>query len=328
MVSVGKFLRERLALDGPPHMLPGHMKQPLFLTGPAIILMILVQGVLGMLLIQFYHPAYSAYPSVVSIVEDTKYGAFYRNLHYWIANIIILTLVLHLLKNSLIGAFGRPREVQWTIGIALGLVVVSFYLTGIVIKQDQEAYVTYANNSGAIEALTSVDYIISGGVVKRLPPMSRIFLVHAALLPILGLLLLVGHVQLARRFGPTVQSWVEESARTLRLSRYLLLVVAFVLIAVAASAALSQLFPAPLGGQAEWGTPVGRPVWVSLWTYALEGLIGGVGTGLGWFIVISLLLAAPVIAATTGKAPRRIGLTIFGIILILWAVLTVLSQVR
>jgi len=65
-----------------------------------------------------------------------------------------------------------------------------------------------------------------------------------------------------------------------------------------------------------------------LWTYALEGLIGGVGTGLGWFIVISLLLAAPVIAATTGKAPRRIGLTIFGIILILWAVLTVLSQVR
>jgi ubiquinol-cytochrome c reductase cytochrome b subunit len=75
-----------------------------------------------------YHGAYDplrgtkmsvAYKSVLDISYDYKAGLLFRQTHHWAADVFVASMVLHLMRVFFTGAFRKPRELIWLIGLAM-----------------------------------------------------------------------------------------------------------------------------------------------------------------------------------------------------------------
>jgi ubiquinol-cytochrome c reductase cytochrome b subunit len=70
-----------------------------------------------------------AYASVLHISFSVKAGLLIRQTHHWAANVFVAAIVLHVLRVFFTGAFRKPRELTYLIGISmLGLVLLEGYL--------------------------------------------------------------------------------------------------------------------------------------------------------------------------------------------------------
>jgi len=61
----------------------------------------------------------AAYKSVVDISLQYPAGLLMRQTHHWAADVFVAAIVLHLMRVFFTGAFRRPRELTWTIGLIL-----------------------------------------------------------------------------------------------------------------------------------------------------------------------------------------------------------------
>jgi quinol---cytochrome-c reductase cytochrome b subunit len=78
-----------------------------------------------------YHGSYAplngqevsqAYASAVSISLDVKAGLLIRQTHHWAALVFVAAIVTHMLRIFFTGAFRKPRDLNWFVGITLALV--------------------------------------------------------------------------------------------------------------------------------------------------------------------------------------------------------------
>jgi ubiquinol-cytochrome c reductase cytochrome b subunit len=60
-----------------------------------------------------------AYRSVVDLSLDRKAGLLIRQTHHWAADVFIVAIVLHLLRILLTGAFRKPRELTYYLGVLM-----------------------------------------------------------------------------------------------------------------------------------------------------------------------------------------------------------------
>jgi quinol---cytochrome-c reductase cytochrome b subunit len=85
-----------------------------------------------------YHGSYTplqgqemseAYRSVVDISFTVKAGLLIRQTHHWAADVFVAAIVLHLMRVVFTGAFRKPRELTYLIGLALlGTTLLEGYL--------------------------------------------------------------------------------------------------------------------------------------------------------------------------------------------------------
>ena len=61
----------------------------------------------------------AAYKSVLDISFTVKAGLLIRQTHHWAADIFLLAIVLHLMRVFFTGAFRKPRELTWIIGLLM-----------------------------------------------------------------------------------------------------------------------------------------------------------------------------------------------------------------
>ena len=75
-----------------------------------------------------YHGAYrqldgqtmsAAYKSVVDLSLSYKAGLLMRQTHHWAADVFIAVMVIHLMRVFFTGAFRKPRELTWIVGLLL-----------------------------------------------------------------------------------------------------------------------------------------------------------------------------------------------------------------
>jgi ubiquinol-cytochrome c reductase cytochrome b subunit len=64
-------------------------------------------------------PMSEAYRSVVDISFEIKAGLLIRQAHHWAANLFVAAIVLHLLRIFFTGAFRKPRELTWLVGLLM-----------------------------------------------------------------------------------------------------------------------------------------------------------------------------------------------------------------
>jgi len=96
---------------------------------------------------QFYNPIPDgARDSMRYILTSAPAGFFARNLHYWAANAMLLTALLHMLRVLYTGAYKRPREANWLVGVGLLALTVGLVFTGSALKWDQEGLEGIAHN--------------------------------------------------------------------------------------------------------------------------------------------------------------------------------------
>ncbi len=60
-----------------------------------------------------------AYKSVVDISFDVKAGLLIRQTHHWAANVFVAAIVLHLIRIFFTGAYRKPRELTYVIGVLM-----------------------------------------------------------------------------------------------------------------------------------------------------------------------------------------------------------------
>src|SRR4051812_46071492 len=61
----------------------------------------------------------AAYDSTLALSFDVRGGLFMRQLHHWAALLFVASIIVHMLRIYFTGAFRRPRETNWFIGIGL-----------------------------------------------------------------------------------------------------------------------------------------------------------------------------------------------------------------
>jgi hypothetical protein len=75
-----------------------------------------------------YHGSYAplrgqrvseAYQSTVNISFSVRGGLLIRQMHHWAADIFVGSIVVHMARIFFTGAFRKPREANWTIGLVL-----------------------------------------------------------------------------------------------------------------------------------------------------------------------------------------------------------------
>src|SRR6266511_3255435 len=75
-----------------------------------------------------YHGAYvplhgvkvsEPYNSVLNISFNVRAGLVMRQMHHWTANVFVAAIVVHLCRIFFTGAFRKPREINWWVGLTL-----------------------------------------------------------------------------------------------------------------------------------------------------------------------------------------------------------------
>ena len=137
MGTVRSWFAERLPVTGDQlreltnEPVPYHLKRWWFALGGTPAYLFVVQIVTGILLAFYYEASPStAYESVRYITEEAAFGWFIRSVHKWAATLMIAAVILHQMRVYFTGAFRKPRELNWMIGMCLLLCTLGLGFTG------------------------------------------------------------------------------------------------------------------------------------------------------------------------------------------------------
>jgi ubiquinol-cytochrome c reductase cytochrome b subunit len=174
--------------------------------GSMAVFFFIIQVFTGGLLAFNYAPTPGeAYNSVKYIMTELTGGSLIRGLHHWGASMMLIIVVLHMLQVFLYGAYKKPREATWMMGVVLLLITLAFGLTGYLLPWDNRAYWgTVVTTQIAGQAPIAGPYLtrLLGGSVGNVT-FSRFYALHTVLLPPLTMILIGIHIYLVRKHGVT-----------------------------------------------------------------------------------------------------------------------------
>lgn len=214
MVQIGAWLHERIPVS--PGQLaeltnepvPNHLKKWWFCLGGTPAYLFVVQIVTGILLALYYQPTpETAYESVRYITEQASFGWFIRSLHKWAATLMIAAMILHQMRVYFTAAYQRPRELNWLIGMCLLMATLLTGFTGYSLVFEQLSFwgaTVAANISDAAPVVGGfAKRMLLGGQEYNERTLSRLYILHAAILPGTIVLLVICHIAQVRMHGVT-----------------------------------------------------------------------------------------------------------------------------
>ena len=135
-----------------------------------------------------------AYNSILELSFDIRAGLVMRQIHHWAAVMFVATVLLHLLRVFFTGAFRRPREINWVIGLTLFSLAMFNGFTGYSLPDDLLSgtglRIAYSIALSIPVIGSWVAFLIFGGEFPAEEIIGRLFVVHVLLIPgaIAGLL--------------------------------------------------------------------------------------------------------------------------------------------
>jgi len=306
---------ERLGLSGLAYPVPAHANGIGYILGGITFFGFVILGVTGIWLAQFYHPTpAAARESVVYIMNVAPLGDLVRGIHFWVSNIVMATVLLHLGRIFATGSYKRPREANWLIGLALLAVTLGLIFTGTVLKWDQEGYEALAHNVEAGNLLGAFGFWFSEDFSTSLPILGRLYIAHVVILPGLGALLLIAHFLLVKHHGisalpahadAAVDGGPTPSTVGSTFTAHLVRMAGFGLLILAVGTVLALVWPAGLGPRPVPGVEETKPPWMFLPLYPFEDWFG-LGA-LVWVpaILFAALALVPFVDRSPYRSPRR-----------------------
>ena len=140
----------------------------------------------------------AAYESTLYLSFDVRGGLFMRQLHHWAALLFVASIVIHLLRIFFTGAFRRPRETNWFIGIALLVLSFAMGFTGYSMPDDLLSGTGLRIVSAIILAIpvvgTWVHWAVFNGDYVGEFIVGRMYIVHVLIVPAIILALIAVHL--------------------------------------------------------------------------------------------------------------------------------------
>jgi ubiquinol-cytochrome c reductase cytochrome b subunit len=142
----------------------------------------------------------AAFDSVMRISFETKGGLLIRQMHHWAALIFVGAIALHLARIYFTGAFRKPRDINWYIGLVLLILALAAGFTGYSLPDDLLSGTGLRITNAIILALPFVGerlaYLVFGGEWPGTDIIGRLYPVHILLIPGLIIALLSLHLAL------------------------------------------------------------------------------------------------------------------------------------
>ena len=242
-----------------------------YVFGSALAFLFALQVITGILLSTYYVPsADHTHTSVAFIQKAVRGGALIRGLHAYGASAMIILLLGHASQTYLFGAYKQGRELVWMLGGLLLLLVLAFAFTGYLLPWDHDAYFATkigVSIAGEVPVIGPVQRrLMLGGSDLTSLTLSRFFVVHVLLLPLVLGLFIVVHVYLFRRAGPAGPYHNRDEHKVDRFFPNQMLkdsIAALIIFAVLL--ALAEFLPARLGPKADPTSDfLARPAWYFL----------------------------------------------------------------
>lgn len=287
---------------------PWHLKRWWFALGGTPAYLFVVQIATGILLAFYYEAsAGRAYESVRFITEEAAYGWYLRSLHKWAATLMIAAVVLHQMRVFFTGAYRKPREINWIVGMFMLLCTLLLGFTGYSLVFEQLSY------WGATVGANITDTVpVVGGLLKNLllagetyneRTLARFFILHAAVLPVALIALIAVHIVIVRLQGVTELRFERERAGDAVSFRffpdhlYTELIIGLVLMILLST--LATILPATLGPPADpLSTPeVIKPEWFFYVAFRWLKLFAGTTAVLSLGFIVFLMFAWPFVDA-------------------------------
>lgn len=178
--------------------------------GSVALFILMTQFATGILLALNFAPQPGvSYLSLQYIVNEIPGGRLIRGLHHWGASAMVIIVVLHMIQVALWGAYKKPREATWMVGVLLFLMTLAFGLTGYLLPWDNKAYwatVVTVHISGLPPGGALVQWLMgSPGGQVGVGTFQRFYTLHVMVLPAITAILALFHVILVRRHGVAAQ---------------------------------------------------------------------------------------------------------------------------
>jgi len=166
--------------------------------------------VTGVYLMFVYTPSVgSAYGDMQQLKTGVGFGQLIRNIHRWAAHLMVLVVGLHLVRVFYAGAYKKPREFNWVIGVMLLLITLMFSFTGYLLPWDQLSYWAVTVGTGLVHYIPlvgdKVQNLLIGGPQVGQNTLLRFYALHVAVLPMALVLMLAVHIWRVRKDGFAVQ---------------------------------------------------------------------------------------------------------------------------
>jgi quinol-cytochrome oxidoreductase complex cytochrome b subunit len=177
-----------------------------FITAVLFVILVLT----GVYLMFFYTPAVgTAYGDMQRLRTGVGFGQLIRNVHRWAAHLMVLAVFLHLVRTFYAGAYKRPREFNWVIGVVLLVLTLGLSFTGYLLPWDQLSYWAVTVGTNLVQYVPflgkTLQNLLIGGDQIGQPTLLRFYALHVAVLPVLVVLILCIHIWRVRKDGFAVE---------------------------------------------------------------------------------------------------------------------------
>ena len=271
--------------------------------GSVALFLILIQFFTGIMLAFNYAPTPGdAYSSVRYIMTEVTAGRLMRGLHHWGASMIIVIVVLHMVQVFLWGAYKKPREGTWIVGVILLLLTLAYGLTGYLLPWDNRAYfgTQVTTQIGATVPIVGpyVSRLLASTGDIGVVTFARFYGLHVLLLPPATLLLIGFHVYLVRRHGVAPSPGDEEMPKKSFFPEQVFKDTVAVFIAFAILFVMAAAVKVPLERLADPTdtsyTP--RPEWYFLFLFQLLAVLSKFPEVIGTVVLPTLAILALILA--------------------------------
>ena len=187
---------------------------PLYCLGGISFVAFIILTITGIILGFFYVPdgtyqllgpeddvTNKAWQSMLYIMNDVPFGFIVRGMHHWAAHIMVAAVFLHMCRVYFTGAYKKPRELNWLLGVVLLLLTILFGYSGYLLPGNNLS--EGAANIG-IEMTRATPFIgdaaatLLWGDIGTLSGIYilRMYWLHVFILPLVATVLMILHMAL------------------------------------------------------------------------------------------------------------------------------------
>jgi ubiquinol-cytochrome c reductase cytochrome b subunit len=260
-----------------------------------------------------YHGSYTpldgvkmsaAYRSALHISFDVHAGLLIRQMHHWASLIFVAAIVAHLLRIFFTGAYRRPREINWVIGLTLLVLAIFNGYFGYSLLDDELSGIGLRIGYSIALSIPVIGpwftFIFFGGTYPTKALLPRLYGLHIFVVPALLAALIAVHLAIIWRQLHTNYPGPGRTERTIVGSRlwptYAAKSVGLCLIVFAcitALAGLVQINPIWLYGpyNSAASQPLAQPDWYLGWIEGAMRLFPGVNLRIGHGLIPELFFS-------------------------------------
>jgi len=209
-IGAGKWMKKNLRKVFPDHWS--------FMLGEIALYSFIILLLTGVYLTLFFNPSMKevvydgsyaplqgikmtqAYESTLRISFDVRGGLLLRQLHHWAALLFVASVSVHMFRVFFTGAFRKPRELNWIIGVGLMTLAILEGFAGYSLPDDLLSGTGLRIAQGIVLSIPLVGSYVSsflfGGEFPGTDFIPRLYSIHILLIPGILLGMLTAHLLL------------------------------------------------------------------------------------------------------------------------------------